>query len=101
MKQLLALITVLLVATPAYCADREEARVRVREAAYQAIQRHQVTERYRYYVPVSAFAQRRGDDPRMHTKHLSQEEEQARSERLVPATSLNGRVKVSIDPGGE
>ena len=43
MKQLLALITVLLVSTPAYCADREEARVRVREAAYQAIQRHQVT----------------------------------------------------------
>ena len=72
MKQLLALITVLLVSTPAYCADREEARVRVREAAYQATQRHQVTERYRYYVPVSAFAQRRGDDPRVHTKYLSQ-----------------------------
>ena len=51
-----------LVTAPAYCADREEARVRVREAAYQAIQRHQVTERYRYYVPVSAFAQRRGDE---------------------------------------
>ena len=72
MKQLLALITVLLVTPPAYCADREEARVRVREAAYQAIQRHQVTERYRYYVPVSAFAQRRGDEPRVHTKYLSQ-----------------------------
>jgi len=71
MKQLLALITVLLVATPAYCADREEARVRVREAAYQTIQRHQVTERYRYYVPVSAFAQRRGEEPRVHTKYLS------------------------------
>ena len=48
MKRLLALITVLLVSTPVYCADREEARVRVREAAYQAIQRHQVIERYRY-----------------------------------------------------
>ena len=101
MKQLLALITVLLVSTPAYCADREEARVRVREAAYQAIQRHQVTERYRYYVPTSAFAQRRGDEPRMHTKHLSQEEEQTDREQLVPAASLNGRVKVSIDPDGE
>ena len=79
MKQLLALITVLLVSTPAYCADREEARVRVREAAYQAIQRHQVTERYRYYVPVSAFAQRRGDEPRVHTKYLSQPPPPARS----------------------
>ena len=71
MKRLLALATFLVVSSPAYCADREEARVRLRDAAYQTIQRHQVTERYRYYVPVSAFAQRRSDEPRIHMKHRS------------------------------
>ncbi len=71
MKPLLVLALFLIVPSAAYCAEREDARVRLREAAYQAIQRHQVTERYRYYVPVSAFAQRRGDEPRVHTKYLS------------------------------
>jgi hypothetical protein len=32
--------------------------------------RHPVTERYRYYVPTSAFSQRRRDDPRAHAKWL-------------------------------
>ena len=69
MKRLLALATFLIISSPAYCADREEARVRLRDAVYQTIQRHQVTERYLYYVPVSAFTQRRGDEPRIYTRH--------------------------------
>jgi hypothetical protein len=68
MKPILALIIILLGSASAHCADREEARVRLRDAAYQTVLRHHVTERYRYHVPVSAFAQRRGDEPRAHAK---------------------------------
>jgi hypothetical protein len=68
MKHFLALVMVLLGFASANCADREEARIRLRDAPYQTIERQQVTERYRYYVPVSAFAQRRSDEPRAYAK---------------------------------
>ena len=53
---------------PAQAADREGPRQRDRDATYQSIARHPVTERYRYYVPTSAFSQRRSDEPRAHAK---------------------------------
>jgi hypothetical protein len=53
---------------PAQAADRDGSRQREREAAYETIERNPVTERYRYYVPTSAFAQRRSDEPRVHAK---------------------------------
>lgn len=57
-------------ALPVQAADREGPRQRERDAAYQFIARHQVTERYRYYVPTSAFSQRRIDEPRVHARWL-------------------------------
>ena len=59
-------------ALPVHAADREGPRQRERDAAYQTIARHSVTERYRYYVPTSAFSQRRRDEPRAHAKWLPQ-----------------------------
>ena len=55
-------------ALPVQAADREGPRQRERDAAYQFIARYPVTERYRYYVPTSAFSQRRIDEPRVHAK---------------------------------
>jgi hypothetical protein len=71
MFRLIALMA-LLVALPVQAADREEPRQRERDAAYQFIARHPVTERYRYYVPTSAFSQRRRDEPCAHAKWLPQ-----------------------------
>jgi hypothetical protein len=72
--QMLRLIPLMLVfaALPVQAADREGPRQRERDAAYQFIVRHPVTERYRYYVPTSAFSQRRRDEPRAHAKWLPQ-----------------------------
>jgi hypothetical protein len=72
--QMLRLIPLVLViaAVPVQAADREEPRQRERDAAYQLMVRHPVTERYRYYVPTSAFSQRRRDEPRAHAKWLPQ-----------------------------
>ena len=66
MRRVIALLVGLLVSMPAHSADRDGARIREREAAFQTIERHHVTERYRYHVPVSAFSQRRSDEPRPH-----------------------------------
>lgn len=50
---------------PVQAADREGPRQRERDAAYPFIAGHPVTERYRYYVPTSAFSKRRIDEPRV------------------------------------
>lgn len=55
-------------ALPVQAADREGPRHRERDAAYQFIALHPVTERYRYFVPTSAFSQRRIDEQRAHAK---------------------------------
>jgi hypothetical protein len=72
--QMLGLMALVLAfaALPVQAADREGPRHRERDAAYQFIARHPVTERYRYYVPTSAFSQRRRDEPRAHAKWLPQ-----------------------------
>ena len=69
MFRLIALIVVV-AALPVQAADREGPRQGERDVAYQAMARHPVTERYRYYVPTSAFSQRRRDEPRAHAKWL-------------------------------
>lgn len=69
MLRLIELVAVV-AAMPVQAADREGPRQRERDAAYQAMARHPVTERYRYYVPTSAFSQRRRDEPRAHAKWL-------------------------------
>ena len=69
MLRLLSLMLVI-TAVPVQAADREGPRQRERDAAYHFIVRHQVIERYRYYVPTSAFSQRRRDEPRAHAKWL-------------------------------
>ena len=66
MRRLVALTVAMSFTSPAYCVDRNGPRSRELDAAWQTVQRQQVIERYRYYVPVSAFSQRRGDDPRAH-----------------------------------
>lgn len=70
MRRVIALSILLFAFSPAYCADREGPRDRERDAAWQTLQRQHVIERYRYRVPVSAFAQRRSDDPRAHARWL-------------------------------
>jgi poly(3-hydroxybutyrate) depolymerase len=67
MRRVIALMAVFL-AMPAQAADRTGARERERGAAYQTIERQPVTERYRYYVPTSVFAQGRRDEARAHAK---------------------------------
>ena len=67
MQRVIAILAVVS-AVPAQAADRDTSRHREREAPYQTIERHPVTERYRYYVPSSVFAQRRSDEPRAHAK---------------------------------
>src|SRR5688500_3998867 len=69
-EQMLRLIPCLAVfaALPVQAADRERALYRDRDAAYQLIAGYPVTERYRYYVPTSAFSQRRSDETRVHAK---------------------------------
>jgi hypothetical protein len=67
MRRVIALVAVF-AAMPTQAADRDGSRQREREAAYQTIERFPVTERYRYYVPTSAFTQRRSDEPRAHAK---------------------------------
>ena len=67
MRRVIALLTVFS-AVPAQAADHDTSRQREREAAYQTIERHPVTERYRYYLPTSVLAQRRSDEPRAHAK---------------------------------
>ena len=61
-----------LAALPVQAADREGPRPRERDAAYEFVVRHPVTERYRFYVPTSAFSQRRRDESRAHAKWLPQ-----------------------------
>lgn len=73
MRRLLALTVWLFASTPAYCVDRDGPRARERDAAFQTIQRHHVIERYRYYVPISAFSQRRSDEPRANSKWRPQQ----------------------------
>ena len=68
MRCIIALLVGLLISMPALSADRGGARIREREAALQMVERHHVTERYRYHVPVSAFSQRRSDEPRPHSR---------------------------------
>jgi hypothetical protein len=65
-------LMLVITALPVQAADREGPRQRERDAAYQLMARHPVTERYRYYVPTSAFSQRRRDEPRAHAKWVPQ-----------------------------
>ena len=67
MRRVIALLAVF-AALPTQAAERDRPRERERNAAYQTIERHPVTERYRYYVPTSVFAQHRRDEPRAHAK---------------------------------
>ena len=62
----------LFAALPVQAADREAPRQRERDAAYLSMARHPVIDRYRYYVPISAFTQRRRDEHRAHAKWLPQ-----------------------------
>lgn len=68
MRRLLVAMILLGAAGSAHGADRDGQPLRERDAAWQMVERQFVAERYRYYVPVSAFTEQRGSEPRAAAK---------------------------------